>query len=108
MPASEGAKALAEALKGQSRPQSALQKLHLCESNISDAGAKAWAAALKVDLALQELRLDYNKRSDEGAKALAQALPRATLRQQPAGGTGTNFGVDGITCSPSFSRHRRP
>ena len=61
IPASEGAKALAEALKGQCCPQSALQKLHLGENNISDASAKALAEALKVNTALQELHLDCAK-----------------------------------------------
>ncbi|CAF1472311.1 unnamed protein product, partial [Didymodactylos carnosus] len=48
--------------------------LDVASNNISDAGAKAIAEALKTNQTLTELNIENNNISDAGAKAIAEAL----------------------------------
>jgi Ran GTPase-activating protein (RanGAP) involved in mRNA processing and transport len=67
---SEGAMALAEALK----PNYTLTHLDLYYNTIGSEGAMALAEALKTNYTLTHLNLYYNKIGSEGAKALIEAL----------------------------------
>ncbi|KAI9029124.1 kinase-like domain-containing protein [Hyaloraphidium curvatum] len=65
-----GARALAEALKGNS----ALRTLFLASNSIGDGGARALADVLKGNSALSTLNLGSNSIGVEGARVLAEAL----------------------------------
>ncbi|CAF1343382.1 unnamed protein product, partial [Didymodactylos carnosus] len=69
---SEGAKAIAEALK----TNQTLTTLYMYDNKISDGGAKAIAEALKTNQTLTTLDIRSNNISDEGAKAIAEALKK--------------------------------
>ncbi|KAL0229348.1 hypothetical protein GEMRC1_013966 [Eukaryota sp. GEM-RC1] len=67
---SEGARALAEALK----VNSTIIEIYLDKNSIGPEGARALAEALKVNSTIIEIYLDKNSIGPEGARALGEAL----------------------------------